>query len=98
MGSYFFSSDKSKQILRWRALYGLALSHGFLNQDEKSITWFHRVLEIEPSHWGSLFSLARIYHRNGDVAHAKMYAQKALEVDPESEGVLKFLNELDSQN
>lgn len=81
-----------------RALYGLALSYGFLNQDEKSITWFHHVLEIEPSHWGSLFSLARIYERNGDLAQAKMYAQKALEVDPKSEVVLKFLSELDSGN
>jgi Tfp pilus assembly protein PilF len=70
----------------------------FSTGDEESIAWFHHVLEIEPGHWGSLFSLARIYERNGDLSHAKMYAQKALEVDPKSEVVLKFLSELDSGN
>jgi tetratricopeptide (TPR) repeat protein len=93
-----FSHITKRRPHNLRATYGLALSYGFLKQDEKSIKCYHDVLKIEPHHWSSLFSLARIYERNGDLAHAKMYAQKALEVDPKSEVVLKFLDDLDSGN
>jgi tetratricopeptide (TPR) repeat protein len=69
-----------------------------LGRDEESVHDIHRVLELEPRHFGALSGLGEICLARGDDLAARLAFQTALRLNPHLEAVREELDKLDTHS
>ncbi|MFN0317735.1 MAG: tetratricopeptide repeat protein [Burkholderiales bacterium] len=67
-----------------------------LGRDEESVRDIHRVLELEPRHFGALSGLGEICLAAGDEAAARLAFQTALRLNPHLEAVRDEIDKLEA--
>ncbi|MSQ60907.1 MAG: tetratricopeptide repeat protein [Betaproteobacteria bacterium] len=67
-----------------------------LGRDEESVRDIHRVLELEPRHFGALAGLGEICLAAGDEAAARLAFQAALRLNPHLEAVRDEIDKLEA--
>ena len=59
-------------------LYNLALTYEQLNESEKAIDSYKKVIDIEPKHFDALTSIGILFYKNEDYRNSKKYLDSAL--------------------
>ncbi len=67
-----------------------------LGRDEESVHAIHRVLELEPRHFGALSGLGEICLASGDESAARLAFQAALRLNPYLEAVREEVDKLET--
>lgn len=67
-----------------------------LGRDEESVVDIHRVLQLEPRHFGALSGLGEICLARGDEAGARLAFQAALRLNPHLEAVREEVEKLET--
>jgi tetratricopeptide (TPR) repeat protein len=61
----------------------MGITYGIAGQHEKAITYFEKIIKIEPKNAAAYQNLSSAYNYAGDVTNAAKYRQIALQLDPE---------------
>ena len=60
----------------------LGVAYGIKGDTQRAVDLFTRALQLQPNEPGALLNLSTAYYRLGNEEQAKLYQQKALEIDP----------------
>lgn len=61
----------------------MGITYGIAGQHTKAITFFERVIKLEPKNAAAYLNISSAYNYAGDVTNAAKYRQIALQLDPE---------------
>lgn len=80
----------------WRqsdAYYRRGVLYLKLKRTEEAMAEFEQTLAINPTHYWAHVLMARVFWNAGDIDTALEYAEKAIEIRPDSKGAYRFLGE-----
>ncbi|HET8829531.1 MAG TPA: tetratricopeptide repeat protein [Pelobium sp.] len=80
-GNNLTATDSSKVI----DLYYSGLREKVVENEILAIESFNQALKIDPLHHPSYYELGQIYFKKGDLANARIYAEKAVTINTENE-------------